>query len=219
MNLIELKHAELGYPGYSVVQDVSLQVQRGDSVVLCGPNGSGKSTLLRTLLGTISTLSGECVRAPGLRLSYVPQQVQMDPIFPLRAREIIAHGAQRGPARPRRLDAQQHAAIETVISRFDLGAVADRLFARLSGGQKQRVLFARALVEPADLIILDEPTSGVDQGAEEMIFAELTQLPKSGTAVIHVTHDAQFIADFMGSIWRTEAGRFTRTAGVAPAHG
>jgi ABC-type Mn2+/Zn2+ transport system ATPase subunit len=190
--LIDLHGVSLGYDGSPVVENVSLSIARGEFLALLGPNGAGKTTLLRGMLGLIPVLAGRIdygfdrfARPPG----YVPQREALDPIFPLSAFEVVLMGtyAKLWPLQPvgrrlRRLAAQ-------CLEHVGLGDVAERPFWALSGGQKQRVLIARALAVQPEILLLDEPTAGVDHAAEAAIINLLTRLNREqGLTVVLVTH-------------------------------
>lgn len=184
---ITLESASLGYPGFRVLDEVDLVVRAGQVLSIVGENGSGKSTLLRTLAGTLPVRSGRRVVKSGLRIGYVPQQAQLDSVFPYTVEEVVAQGLSSGPRRPR-APRCSHPDVTRALDRAGLVDRRNRLFGDLSGGQKQRALLARATVMPVDLLLLDEPTAGVDQQAEERMHGTLEALVARGTGVILVTH-------------------------------
>ena len=187
--LLRLEQADLGYPGSTVLHGVDLTLTPGDYLAVVGGNGSGKTTLLRTLLGVLPPVRGRLQRAAELRLGYVPQQVHLDPLFPVSAREVVRMGLYRGRMALRRLTAAERAFTEACLERVDLAAHAGALFGQLSGGQKQRVLVARALASRPNLLLLDEPTAGVDARASEIILDAMDELVRAGAAVVLVTHN------------------------------
>lgn len=184
---ITLQGATLGYPGFRVLDEVNLVVHAGQVLAIVGENGSGKSTLLRTLAGTLAPRAGRRVVRSGLRIGYVPQQAQLDAVFPYTVEEVVAQGLARGPALPR-APRGGHPEVTQALEQAGLADRRKRLFGDLSGGQKQRALLARATVLPVDLLLLDEPTAGVDRGAEERMHGTLEELVAQGTGVILVTH-------------------------------
>jgi len=185
--LVELKDVAIGYSGRAILDRISFRLSQGDFLGIVGPNGAGKSTLLMTLLGNIRPVRGSLERRPGLRFGYVPQRSRLDPIFPLSVLDMVrlgGMGAGRFPlsSSPRR-DAM--AALEGI----GLAHLASRSFFDLSGGQQQRVLVARALVRSPDVLVLDEPTAGMDLPSERSLLDFVTDLNrKRGTAVIVVAH-------------------------------
>ena len=152
MNLIETRHLAVRLGGTPVLDDVNIAVAPGEIVTIVGPNGSGKSTLLHSLIGSVRPDRGEVVRKPGLTIGYVPQKLQIDGSLPITVGRFLSL--------PRRVG---QAARQTALAAAGAGALADRQMADLSGGQFQRVLLARALLSKPDLLLLDEPTQGLDQ--------------------------------------------------------
>ena len=184
---ITLQGAALGYPGFRVLNEVDLVVHAGQVLSIVGDNGSGKSTLLRTLAGILPPRAGQRRARAGLRIGYVPQQAQLDAVFPYTVEEVIAQGLARSPGMPR-TPRGSHPEVTRVLQRAGLEDRRKRRFGDLSGGQKQRALLARATVLPVDLLLLDEPTAGVDRRAEERMHGTLAELAAAGTGVVLVTH-------------------------------
>ena len=209
--LIELRDVSLGYDSRPVIADVSFTIERGEFLALLGPNGAGKTTLLRGILGLIPVLAGRIVdgfdrtvNPPG----YVPQRDTLDPIFPLSALEVVLMGtyAKLPPLWPvgrklRRLAAQ-------CLDQVGLAAVAGRPFWALSGGQKQRVLIARALAAEPQVMLLDEPTAGVDHDAEAAITQLIAQLHREQhLTVVLVTHHPGRIRSVLQSVVWVDDGQ------------
>ena len=194
--LVSLHGVSLGYPGRPVLDDVTLTVEQGDFLVLVGPNGAGKTTLLRGLAGLLPPRSGHVIRRADVAIGYVPQERELDPIFPLSALDVVMQGriARLGPGgrpAPRDRDVVRRSMAET-----DAGALASAPFRTLSGGQKQRVLLARALAAEPTLMVLDEPTSGTDPASESGLMAVLRSLRvERGLTVVLATHDLTLAAN------------------------
>lgn len=171
------------FGGAEVLHDVSLSVRPGEIVTILGPNGSGKSTLIRALLGIVRVAHGTVTRAAGLRLGYVPQKLSVDRTMPMTVRRFLSL-----PVR-----VSDDAASE-VLARVGVEGVEGRQMAALSGGQFQRVLLARALLSAPQLLILDEPTQGLDQPGEAA-FYQLIEAVRSetGAAVLMVSHDLHVV--------------------------
>lgn len=186
--LLTLDRADLGYRGFPILHHVELGIRPGDFVAMIGANGSGKTTLLRALLGVLPPLDGRVVRAPELKLGYVPQVQHLDPLFPLSVREVVEMGLWRGRAATRGVPAADRAFARDCMRQVQMEEQATRLFSRLSGGQQQRVLVARALACRPNLLLLDEPTSGVDARAAEIVFEALSRLRAEGAGILIVTH-------------------------------
>jgi zinc transport system ATP-binding protein len=187
----------IGYNGRPVVRRVDLAVDRGEVVALLGPNGSGKSTLVRGLLGLAHVLDGTVKvfgeRADQLRsrwrLGYVPQRHTIAAGVPATVQEVVASG--RLPRlRPwRRASALDRERIREAIATVGLAGRERHPVATLSGGQQRRVLIARALAGDAEMLILDEPTAGVDTANQEILAATLAELVAAGTTIVLVTHE------------------------------
>lgn len=205
--LVHIDQGDLGHPGQVVLADFSLTVERGDFLTLVGENGCGKSTLLRSMLGILPPLRGKVEIASGLRLGYVPQQLQLDPLFPFTAAEVVAMGAARGPKPPRGLKEAEWQKVNEKLEEVSMQNHGKRLFSQLSGGQKQRVLLARALMQPVDLLLLDEPTAGIDAEAERTILNTVAALHAAGTAIVLVTHHPDTVEQVQTRVLDLSGGR------------
>jgi ABC-type Mn2+/Zn2+ transport system ATPase subunit len=177
----------LAYGARTVLRDVTFAVRRGERAAVLGPNGGGKTTLFRALTGELEPVAGRVI-APG-RCGVVPQTERSRLDFPVSALDVALMGAvSRLPwwRRPGRADrAAAHAALE----RVGLDAMADETFGDLSGGQRQRVLLARALVQDARVLLLDEPFSGLDTRATDLVMGLLDDLAAEGRTLLIATHD------------------------------
>ncbi len=181
--LIEAEGLSVAYAGGVALDRVSLSVAQGEIVTIVGPNGSGKSTLLRALVGAVRPSAGRIRRAPGLRIGYAPQRLHLDPTLPMTALRFLSLPERR----PR---AAAEAALETVGA----GGLGEMQMSALSGGQAQRVLLARALLAEADILMLDEPTQGLDQpGAAEFYRLVERLRAETGAAVLMVSHDLHVV--------------------------
>jgi ABC-type Mn2+/Zn2+ transport system ATPase subunit len=185
--LITLRGADLGYKRVPIVKQIDLEVHAGQVLAIVGENGTGKTTLLRSLAGVLPLMKGERRVDAGRRLGYVPQQAQLDSIFPFTVAEVVGQGLARGPRLPA-IKLDRRAEVVQALEKVGLADRAHRRFSDLSGGQKQRVLLARATALPVDLLLLDEPTAGVDQHAVDLIQDSLRELIEAGTGVVLVTH-------------------------------
>lgn len=208
--LIRLENAAFGYAGHRVARELHLDIAPGDFLGIVGPNGSGKSTVLKGLLGLIEPLSGKVSRSPALgrALGWVPQRDALDAIFPVTALDVARLG--RGLVRPwhRRLDAKDEALARHCLATVGLSSKADAPFQTLSGGQRQRALIARALAVEPKLLVLDEPTAGVDPEAEESIMALLKSLNRDkGMAIVMVTHHHEHLKGAASRVVEIREGR------------
>ena len=177
-----------GYPGARpALRDVSFAVAAGSIVGVLGPNGGGKTTLFRALLGELAHESGT-VELPG-RVAYVPQIDHAREDFPVTALDVALMGAYARTPWYRRLGSAERSAAMTALERVGLGEAAGRRFGTLSGGQRQRVLVARALVQDAAVMLLDEPLSGVDAPSAERLEALFGELRDEQRILLIATHD------------------------------
>jgi zinc transport system ATP-binding protein len=166
-----------------VLRDVDFAIYPGEIVTIVGPNGSGKSTLLCALIGALKPLRGQVTRQRGLRLGYVPQGLQIDGSLPMTVARFLNL--------PRRIDAATSA---RALSEVGAGDLADRQMAALSGGQFQRVLLARALLSDPQILILDEPTTGLDQPGQASFYRQIEHLrDQLGCAVLMVSHELHVV--------------------------
>ncbi len=179
--LIEARGLTIQRPGghETVLQDVDFRIAAGEIVTVVGPNGSGKSSLVRALLGHMPLAAGRVSRKPGLRIGYVPQRVQVDTTIPMTVRRFLSL-----PRRVTHRDAAQ------ALSRTGVQGVEARQLTQLSGGQFQRVLLARALLHDPELLVLDEPTQGLDQPGIVAFYKLIEDVRRqTGAAVLMVSHD------------------------------
>ena len=194
--VIDLAGVTFGYAATPVVDDVSLAVDSGEYVAVVGPNGSGKSTLLRLLLGLLepdagtATLFGEPADRfdDGERIGYVAQHANAAKGMPVTVREVVKMGRFPHVGFGRLSDADW-AAVDDALATVGMAALADRRIAQLSGGQRQRAFIARALASEADLLVLDEPTVGVDAESVDAFYELLATLNAAGITVLLIEHD------------------------------
>jgi len=201
---IELENVSFGYGRVPVLENVHLSIQERGLVCFVGPNGGGKTTLLKLILGLLKPETGQ-VRLFGRppaesrhRVGYVPQHARYDPLFPAMVEEIVQMGClgkRTGSLPARNAHQIAHEALEEV----ELADLAHRPFSDLSGGQRQRVLIARALASQPELLILDEPTSNVDQRAENRLYETLVRLNARMTILL-VSHDLGFVSNIVQSV-------------------
>lgn len=188
--LVALEKADLGYSNRPVLTGVDLNIWEGDFLGIVGPNGAGKTTLLKVILGLLPPLSGKVMRpTEELRIGYVPQRESVDTLFPLTVLDIVLMGryARLGAfARPGRIDRK---AAMRALEHVGIAELAQRPYSDLSGGQKQRTLIARALVGEPNLLILDEPTNGMDLVGERAIMELVRHLhDEDRITVLMVSH-------------------------------
>jgi len=207
--LLELEHVEVGYHRRPILPPVNLRIDRGAFWGIVGPNGSGKTTLVRTLLRLLPPVRGEIRFPQGKRprIGYVPQREQNDASWPLTALEIALMS--RYPRigvgrRPRRADIE---AAQAALGKVGIADLAGRSFHSLSGGQRQRVLTARALAGEPELLVLDEPTNGMDLLAERAMLDLIASFAAQGIAVIMVSHQLEAIANYAQNLMLVDRDR------------
>jgi zinc transport system ATP-binding protein len=223
--ILELRGAAFGYADQAVVQGVDLTVHRGEVVAVLGPNGSGKSTLVRGLLGLTDHLGGD-VRLFGVprsqfgepsRLGYVPQRHTLSASVRATVTEVVATG--RLPHhrwwRPVLRSAREAAVIDRALAVVGLGDRAQADVATLSGGQQRRVLIARALVGQPDVLLLDEPTAGVDAANQQVLSTVLERLASGGTTMVIVTHELAALSRVVTRVVVVDHGRVAFDGGLA----
>lgn len=203
---LRLEGAAFGYGSNTVVAGVDLAVHAGDFIGIVGPNGAGKTTLFRGMLGLIPPLSGRVVCSTR-HVGYVPQREALDAIFPLTAREVVEMGGLGPSLRRRRRARVNRERADELLGRVALGDKARSRFAALSGGQRQRALIARALMVDPALLLLDEPTRGVDRRAEVLIMNLLRELNGEGLAVLLVSHQLGLVRDSVRRVLWVSDGR------------
>jgi ABC-type Mn2+/Zn2+ transport system ATPase subunit len=191
--VIEIARASLGYGKRVVFRDISFAILPGDYFGIVGPNGAGKTTLLRAILGTLKPRAGEIrYAAPGgraLRFGYVPQKESIDYILPYSAREVVRMGRYREIGLLRRPGPEDRAIVEQCLDHTGIRELGSEPFKDLSGGQKQRTLIARALAARPDVLVLDEPTSGMDLPSRLSILDLIDTLHAQGPlTVVMVSH-------------------------------
>ncbi len=187
---IVLRHVDLRYDNRLTLSDVSLQIDRGDFVLIKGPNGGGKTTLLRVVLGLLPPARGDVsyyrdgATVTSLNIGYLPQKSRIDSHFPITVSEVMAMGL-LGRKMARR---EARRRVDDMLQRMELVDYASASIGELSGGQLQRVLFGRALITDPEVLVLDEPTSYVDHRFGSMMIDLLREANRSATVVL-VTHE------------------------------
>ena len=191
--LLKCEHVDFGYENYDVVKDVSMEINPGDYLCIVGENGSGKSTLMKGLLGLIKPTGGVLTLADELRRSgigYLPQQTPAQKDFPATVQEVVISGClgKRGNRPFYSMEERKLAAVN--MEKLGITDLKKSCYRDLSGGQQQRVLLARALCAASQLLILDEPITGLDPAAAQDLYKTLAYLnQKEGMAIVMVTHD------------------------------
>ena len=181
--LIEGRDLVLSFGNERVLDQVSLAIRPGEIITLIGPNGAGKSTLVKTLLGLQKADSGEVVRKRGLTIGYVPQKLAIDQVLPMTVKRFLT--LTRSASR---------ADCEAVLDQVGAGHVIDSQMSELSGGENQRVMLARALLLRPDLLVLDEPTQGVDVSGQAELYRLIDDIRRDlDCAVLMISHDLHLV--------------------------
>ncbi|MDJ0766376.1 MAG: metal ABC transporter ATP-binding protein [Myxococcota bacterium] len=196
--LIVLDQVAIGYKGRPLLNDINLDIRSDDFLAIVGPNGAGKTTLLKTILGICRPLGGNVWRRPDLRLGYVPQRTELDLIYPLTAIEVVRLGGLGQKPKTNkgwRLAPATRDQALAALEQVEMIAQAPMPMRDLSSGQQQRVLIARGLVRSPDVLILDEPTAGMDLPSERALLDFITHLnQRNGTPILMVVHQMSLVA-------------------------
>ena len=191
--LVECAHISCAYDSTYAIKDVHFTMHTGDFVGIVGPSGSGKTTLLKSVLGSVKPVHGHVTMRPGLRMGYVPQVESVDWNFPVTVLEVMVMTRAANGRIPRITKDERESALD-VLEKLGLGGLHNRHIRELSGGQQQRVFVARALFHRPELLVLDEPTSGVDVRTRHELLHLLADLHDEGVSIMLTTHDLNGLA-------------------------
>lgn len=180
---LEFKQVSKRYHDYAVLSHISFTLNSGNIITLLGPNGAGKSTIAKLALGLISPTSGEIVRKKNLRVGYVPQKINLESTLPITVERFIRLKKQFSPE-----------AVQTVLKQTQTEHLLNKAMQTLSGGEMQRVLLAQALLNQPELLVLDEPTQGVDVTGQIVIYDLIHQIRQElNCAVLMISHDLHLV--------------------------
>ncbi len=203
--IVEMDDVAFSYNGDTVLEEVSLEIRPGDFTAVIGPNGGGKTTLLKLMLGLLNPDKG-IIRVVGLpakkassSIGYVPQDVHVNRRFPITAMDVVLMGKLAPNKRWARKSASNRREAMAALERMEMAAHADKKIGELSGGQRQRIFIARALVTRPRLLLLDEPTSGIDAKGQTDFFKLLKEL-NADIAILVVSHDLLVISRYVKSV-------------------
>ena len=192
MKQIELKNVTIQYENTAVIKNLSFEIESGDYICVLGENGSGKSSLVKAILGLVKTKEGKIeYNIKKNRIGYLPQKTQLQNDFPCCVKEVVMSGlVSKKRLRPFFSENEKQLAKRN-MEKMGIWDLRSKPLNQLSGGQQQRALIARALCAGEDLIILDEPVTGLDKEITESFYETATKLNNEGTTVFMVSHDTQ----------------------------
>jgi ABC-type Mn2+/Zn2+ transport system ATPase subunit len=210
---VRFERVTLGYRDRPVIADLSFAVERGDFLGIVGPNGAGKSTILKAMLGLIAPRAGRVIYEAevhrDLRFGYVPQRYSLDGIYPLSVRAIVRMARYANAGLLRRPGPEDERVVDHALDAVDIRRLAGRQLGQLSGGQRQRALIARALATEANLLVLDEPTDGMDLKSTHAILGLMRRLNRDeGLTVIFVSHQLNEVANYVDRLLLIDEGRY-----------
>lgn len=199
MNAIEIKNLTVAYGENIALEDLNLDIEVGSLMALVGPNGAGKSTLIKTILKFLKQITGE-IKINAKTLAYVPQRNSVDWDFPTTLFDVVEMGCYGRVGLFKRVSKGEKQKVLKAIEQVGMLEFKDRQISELSGGQQQRAFIARALVQEADIYLMDEPFQGVDSTTEKSIVEILKQLKAEGKTIIVVHHDLQTVPAYFESV-------------------
>ncbi len=216
MKQIEIKNLKFGYNENQILKNVNLSLDEGDFAVISGKNGSGKSTLIKLILGELKKDEGT-IKLFGIdmedfknfdKIGYVPQVNEAIKVaFPVSAREYVGLNLYKEFSIFNTITKKSKTKIENTFSTLKIKDLIDRPFNKLSGGQAQRVMIARALVNNPDILILDEPTVGIDQKSKENFLDLLVHLnTHHNISILMITHEMEILGDYVDKVFRLKGG-------------
>ncbi len=203
--IIKIEDVTFAYNGQKVLENVSMAIRPGDFTAMIGPNGGGKTTLLKLILGLLKPnrglirVMGNAAEKASHDIGYVPQDVHMNRHFPISALDVVMMGRIKPGRRFNKNTGKDRRVVLDALERMEMVAHADTRIGKLSGGQRQRVFIARALVTKPKLMLLDEPTAGIDSRGQADFFQLLKELNTEMTILI-VSHDLLVISTYVKSV-------------------
>ena len=199
MNAIEIRKLTVAYGENIALENLNLDVEAGSLMALVGPNGAGKSTLIKTILRFLKQITGE-IKINGKTLAYVPQRNSVDWDFPTTLFDVVEMGCYGRVGLFKRVNKEEKQKVLKAIEQVGMLDFKDRQISELSGGQQQRAFIARALVQEADIYLMDEPFQGVDSTTEKSIVDILKKLKSEGKTLIVVHHDLQTVPTYFETV-------------------
>ena len=216
MKQIEIKNLRFGYNENLILKDINLSLDEGDFAIISGENGSGKSTLIKLILGELKKDGGN-IKVFGIdmedfknfeKIGYVPQVNEAIKVaFPVSAREYVGLNLYKEFSIFNTISKKSKLKVEDTFETLKIKNLIDRPFNKLSGGQAQRVMIARAMVNNPDILILDEPTVGIDQKSKEDFLDLLVHLnTHHNISILMITHEMEILGDYVDKVFRLKGG-------------
>ena len=199
MNAIEIRNLTVAYGENIALENLNLDIEAGSLMALVGPNGAGKSTLIKTILKFLKQITGK-IKINGKTLAYVPQRNSVDWDFPTTLFDVVEMGCYGRVGFFKRVSKEEKQKVLKAIEQVGMLDFKDRQISELSGGQQQRAFIARALVQEADIYLMDEPFQGVDSTTEKSIVDILKKLKLEGKTLIVVHHDLQTVPTYFETV-------------------
>ena len=199
MNAIEIRNLTVAYGENIALENFNLDIEAGSLMALVGPNGAGKSTLIKTILRFLKQITGK-IKINGKNLAYVPQRNSVDWDFPTTLFDVVEMGCYGRVGLFKRVNKEEKQKVLKAIEQVGMLEFKDRQISELSGGQQQRAFIARALVQEADIYLMDEPFQGVDSTTEKSIVDILKKLKSEGKTLIVVHHDLQTVPTYFETV-------------------
>ncbi|OHR99114.1 metal ABC transporter ATP-binding protein [Staphylococcus sp. HMSC36A02] len=203
--VFELKNIDYQFDNKQVLENINIHINKGEFLAIVGPNGAGKSTLLKIILGLLPLQKGEIYidgksykkqNQSALKISYVSQKATaFNAGFPASVKEVVLSGLTKTKKLFQKFNKKDEALVDDVLTRLNINHLINKNIAELSGGQQQRVLIARALISNPSVLVLDEPTNGIDAKHVSEFYETLERLKDEGITIILVTHDIGVVAD------------------------
>ena len=199
MNAIEIRNLTVAYGENIALENLNLDIEAESLMALVGPNGAGKSTLIKTILKFLKQITGE-IKISKKSLAYVPQRNSVDWDFPTTLFDVVEMGCYGRVGLFKRVNKEEKVKVLKAIEQVGMLDFKDRQISELSGGQQQRTFIARALVQEADIYLMDEPFQGVDSTTEKSIVDILKKLKSDGKTLLVVHHDLQTVPTYFESV-------------------
>ena len=192
---LKCKNLTVGYEDGAVASGISFGVNAGDYLCILGENGSGKSTLMKTLLGLVPPLEGELSfdTSKEIHIGYLPQITQVQKDFPASVEEIVLSGCLKKTGKSPFYKKTHKVQAHVNMKKLNICDLAKKSYRNLSGGQQQRVLLARALCAAEDILLMDEPTAGLDSVSTAEMYEYIEKLNKEGMTIIMISHDMEAV--------------------------